>query len=197
MSFISVIVGHKLAAGLIALGTITVGGTAAAAYADALPGGLQEEAHTLIGAPTASPSADPTALPTAEPTDSATPTSTPTSTPSPDPTSTDVPVGPDASGPAAHGLCTAFEHGGLASTSVAFASLERASGGVDKIDAYCATIVEPEHSGDDRHTSTPEPAETDEPKPHAEHTETPERADPSDAPDTADSSHSERGSGHH
>lgn len=161
MSFISVIAGHKLAIGLVALGTITLGGTAAAAYADALPSGLQDEAHALIGVPTAAPTADPTAPPTVEPTDSATDTATPT--PTQDPTSTAVPVGPDASGPAAHGLCTAYEHGGLAATSVAFASLEKAAGGAGSIGAYCATIVAPGHSAGHQPTAapTPEPTETD------------------------------------
>ncbi|MEN2736786.1 protein tyrosine phosphatase [Microbacterium sp. X-17] len=155
MSLSSVIAAHKLTIGLIALGTIALGGTTAAAYADALPSGLQDEAHALIGAPTADPTTDPTAPPTAEPTDSATDTATPTPEPTTDPTSTAVPVGPDASGPAAHGLCTAYEHGGLAATSVAYASLEKAAGGAAAIDAYCATIVAPGNSG--AHQPAPAP----------------------------------------
>lgn len=158
MSLISVIAAHKLTIGLVALGTIALGGTTAAAYADALPSGLQDEAHALIGAPTADPTTDPTAPPTAEPTDSATDTATPTPEPTTDPTSTAVPVGPDASGPAAHGLCTAYEHGGLAATSVAYASLEKAAGGAGSIDAYCATIVAPGNSG--AHQATPAPVPT-------------------------------------
>lgn len=155
MSLSSVIAAHKLTIGLVALGTIALGGTTAAAYADALPSGLQDEAHALIGAPTADPTTDPTAPPTAEPTDSATDTATPTPEPTTDPTSTAVPVGPDASGPAAHGLCTAYEHGGLAATSVAYASLEKAAGGAGSIDAYCATIVAPGNSG--AHQPAPAP----------------------------------------
>lgn len=144
MSFISGIAGHKLAVGLIALGTITVGGTAAVAYADALPTGLQDAAHSLIGAPTAATTDGPVGPPSVEATDSA--TDVPTAARTPNLTSTEVPVGPDATGPAAHGLCTAFEHGGLASTSVAFASLVKAAGSADLIDAYCATVVAPGHS---------------------------------------------------
>ncbi|MGH1524162.1 hypothetical protein ACRAWC_09015 [Leifsonia sp. L25] len=194
MSFISVIVGHKLTVGLIALGTITAGGTAAAAYADALPTGLQDEAHTLIGAPTAAPTDDPTEPPTAEPTDSA--TDVPTPTPTPDPTSTEVPVGPDAAGPDAHGLCTAFEHGGLASTSVAYASLAKASGGAGSIDTYCATIIAPGHADDHRAAPTPPPttapsgtdgaAETDAATGHTTH---------GDAQNAGGSSHASDGHG--
>jgi hypothetical protein len=176
MSFISVIAAHKLTIGLVALGTIALGGTAAA-YADALPSGLQDEAHSLIGAPTADPTTDPTAPPTAEPTDSATDTATPTPEPTEtadpkpttDPTSAVVPVGPDASGPAAHGLCTAYEHGGLAATSVAYASLERAAGGAGSIDAYCATIVAPGNSAAHQPTAAPAPSGTDGSSAHAEH----------------------------
>ena len=157
MSLVSAIAAHKLTIGLVALGTITLGGTAAAAYADALPSGLQDEAHSLIGAPTADPTmdptADPTTPPTAEPTDSA--TDTPAPTPTADPTSTAVPVGPDASGPAAHGLCTAYSHGGLGATSVAYASLAKAAGGAGSIAAYCATIVAPGDSA--AHQTAPAP----------------------------------------
>jgi hypothetical protein len=53
-------------------------------------------------------------------------------------------VGPDAGGPAATGLCRAYqagrggEHGGK-DAAVAFAALVRAAGGADKIEAYCGT----------------------------------------------------------
>ena len=50
------------------------------------------------------------------------------------------PVGPDATGPAAHGLCTAFAHGGLNATSTAYASLASAAKGASNIATYCATI---------------------------------------------------------
>jgi hypothetical protein len=189
MSFISVIAGSKLAIGLIALGTITVGGTAAAAYAGVLPDGLQNSAHSLIGAPAPGPT-DPTATPTPEPTGTATDTPTPT----PDPTSTAGPVGPDATGLAAHGLCTAYERGGLAATSVAFASLEKAAGGADAIDAYCATIVAPGHSADHRPTPTAEP--TAEPTDEPETDDSGAHADHGHAQDPAGSSHSHGQHGH-
>lgn len=142
MSFITAVVGSKLAVTLIALGTVTVGGTAAAAYTGSLPAGLQNDAHSLIGAPTAQPTDDATGTPTptSEPTEPA------TATPAPEPSSTDVPVGPNATGPAAHGLCNAFQHGGLGPASVAYASLAKAAGGAEGISAYCATVVAPGHS---------------------------------------------------
>jgi len=58
-------------------------------------------------------------------------------------TSTTHGVGPDATGPAAFGLCNAWTHGGLATTSVAYRNLATAAGGADGIQAYCATIVKP------------------------------------------------------
>jgi hypothetical protein len=56
-------------------------------------------------------------------------------------------VGPDATGPAAHGLCTAWSHAKpakrTASHSVAFRNLVTAAGGVDKVEAYCASVPRP------------------------------------------------------
>lgn len=164
MSFITAVVGSKLAVALIALGTITVGGTAAAAYTGSLPAGLQNDAHSLIGAPTATPTADAAETATPEPTDAATETATPEPTETPTATDTPsatAPIGPDATGPAAHGLCTAFEHGGLNQASVAYASLAKAAGGADGISSYCAAVVAPgqsaQHGADDSATSTVEP----------------------------------------
>jgi len=154
MSLITAVVGSKVAIALIALGTITVGGSAAAAYTGSLPPGLQNDAHSLLGAPAAEPTDTATGTPTAEPTDD------PTETATPDPSAT-APVGPDATGPAAHGLCTAFQHGGLAPTSVAYASLAKASGGADGITAYCAVVLTPKpaagHGPAKDATPTPEP----------------------------------------
>jgi len=60
---------------------------------------------------------------------------------------TSTPVGPDATGPAAFGLCNAYKHakvhGKSVGHSIAFRNLAAAAGGVDKIDAYCATIPHP------------------------------------------------------
>jgi hypothetical protein len=56
-------------------------------------------------------------------------------------------VGPDATGPAAHGLCTAWSHAKpskrTASHSVAFRNLVTAAGGEDRVEAYCASLPRP------------------------------------------------------
>ena len=151
----------KVAIGLLAGGAAVVGGTAVAAYADLLPTSIQQAAHDSIGAPV------PGATDSAEPTD--TPTSTPTATP------TSTPVGPDATGPAAFGLCTAFTHGGLNVSSTAYASLANAANGASNIATYCATIAKPgpsathtpsSHSnGNSSHTQVPSPGSTHKPEP--------------------------------
>jgi hypothetical protein len=158
---LTALLASKVATAVIASG-IVVGGTTAAAYAGALPSGMQELAHQTIGAqpPDAQDEdqqdgdaqgddqqADPTDNPTDTPTD--TPTDSPTATPTDVPT--DAPTGepaggrgPDATGPAAFGLCNAWTHGGLSANSVAYASLLTAAGGAaDGIAAYCATIPHP------------------------------------------------------
>ena len=112
---------------------LALGGTSAAAFTGALPAPAQDFAHRVIGAPAAT----------------ATQLRTHTGTPTGDPSSAGTPVGPDASGPAMFGLCTAWTahqaHGetanGNADDAVAFKNLAAAAGGADKIGAYCATIL--------------------------------------------------------
>lgn len=73
-----------------------------------------------------------------------------TATPKPGPEASDRPVGPDAKGPAAFGLCTAWSNhqkhaDGVdrAQDSVAMRNLAQAAGGEDRIGAYCATVAHP------------------------------------------------------
>jgi hypothetical protein len=119
---------------------LVAAGGGAAAYAGALPASLQAAAHTVIGAPASDEqsSDDATVEPTGSPTD--TPTDTPTGSPS---SSATHGVGPDATGPAAFGLCNAWAHGGLGAASVAYRNLSAAAGGPDGIGAYCATVTKP------------------------------------------------------
>jgi hypothetical protein len=139
--------------GLLAGGVVASGATAAAAYTGTLPVSLQQAAHDTIGAPepTSSESAgttdDSTATPT--PTPTPTPSETPAPTEKPAPTTAPKADGPDATGPAAHGLCTAYAHGGLSATSTAYAALVKAAGGASTITSYCATIPAPGKSGAD------------------------------------------------
>ena len=62
-----------------------------------------------------------------------------------------TPVGPDATGSAAHGLCTAWKNvagNGKAMESVAFRNLITAAGGEDEVEAFCAEVDAPGKSGD-------------------------------------------------
>jgi len=102
---------------------VGLGGLAAAAYAGALPASAQLVAHNTIGAPV--------------------------------PKQHDggatgrhgTPVGPNASGHAAFGLCTAYVHGkeagSEATKSVAFRALEKAAGGAANVPAYCEGVLHP------------------------------------------------------
>jgi len=114
------LISAKLAAAAMAA-AVTLGGAAAAAYSGALPAPAQKLAHDTIGAPAARPST--------QPTHSATP------------------VGPDATGHAAYGLCTAYAHlkahGSAAQKAVAFRNLATAAGGAAKVTAYCAGVAHP------------------------------------------------------
>jgi len=97
--------------------TVTFGGAAAAAFAGALPAPVQKFAHDTLGAPPAHPAHPAT------------------------------PSGPKGSGPAAHGLCTAYSHvkahGSARQKAVAFRSLAAAAGGTANVTAYCAAVAHP------------------------------------------------------
>jgi hypothetical protein len=159
--------------------TIVVGGTTAAAYAGALPAGLQELAHQTIGTQAsgtevsdgdAQGDEDPV---TDDPTSAAEDASddaedAATDDASPEPTGdasddpTDTPktgIGPDATGPAAFGLCNAWSHGGLSANSVAYASLVRAAGTDGDLAAYCATVPHPGSASKPSSDQTAEPAD--------------------------------------
>ena len=124
------VVGAKLGATLAGF-AVGLAGAGVAAYTGSLPPSLQNAAHAAIGAPAAPPSD--------------------ASTPAPGTTKDDPDgVGPDATGPAAHGLCNAWSqhqrNGAKPTESVAFRNLAKAAGGESKIAAYCATIPHP-HQG--------------------------------------------------
>jgi len=100
-----------------AAGAVTLGGAAAAAYADALPAPVQKLAHDTIGAPAVRQSGPAT------------------------------PVGPQATGKAGYGLCTAYAHlkahGTAKQKAVAFRNLATAAGGAANVTAYCAGVAHP------------------------------------------------------
>ena len=155
--------GNKLAMIVLAAGALAVGGTGVAAMAESLPASpsVLAETESPSPSPTATETESPDPTPTATETESPDPTPTETESPDPTPTETETespdpeptetaapsptstPVGPDATGPAAVGLCNAFAHGGLSTTSVAFAALADAAGGESGIEAYCDTVAAP------------------------------------------------------
>jgi hypothetical protein len=106
---------------------VALGGAATAAYAGDLPAPAQKFAHNTIGAPSPKPSHSPGS----------------------------TPVGPNATGPAAFGLCTAYlhakAHGSASHKAVAFRNLAAAAGGAGKIAAFCAAVPHPGRS----HSSQP------------------------------------------
>jgi hypothetical protein len=150
----SSLVGAKLAVIAVA-GSLSLGGVAAAAVTGTLPGPFhQASGAAASGEPQdgqgASQSADPTesADPTqsADPSASTLPTATPSGSASANPSSTAGPVGPDATGPAAFGLCHAFG-GTKAVTKAGNPSVARrnllaaATAAGQTIEVYCAGIL--------------------------------------------------------
>jgi hypothetical protein len=131
----------KLATALAAA-AVALGGLGAAAYAGTLPDSAQDVAHTLIGAPSGHGKGHGKGHDKVK-----------------NGTETGGPVGPDATGPAAYGLCNAFEHakvhGKSIDKSVAFGNLADAAGGVDKIAQYCAGVSRPSSSAEPEETGEP------------------------------------------
>lgn len=122
MPIVASLVGSKVALAALALAALGGGGAAVAAAAANLP----TPAHSSSSV-TASPA------PTEDSDDAADPT----------PTETPVPhsgVGPDVTGPAAFGLCTAYLAGGLGEGSTPLTSLT-AIAGDGGVEAYCQLIV--------------------------------------------------------
>jgi hypothetical protein len=100
---------------------VALGGTAAAAFTGTLPAPVQKIAHTAIGAPAAHPTA---------------------------PAS---PVGPQPTGNAGSGLCTAWTHmkahGTATQKATAFRNLAAAAGGAANVKTFCASRTHPGPSG--------------------------------------------------
>jgi hypothetical protein len=139
-AMLSTFLGSKIALAAAA-GGLSLAGASAAAYANALPAPAQSFAHHTIGAP-------------------APHTHKPATTP----------VGPDASGKAAYGLCTAYAteqaHGKAGTHSIAFRNLATAAGGADKITAYCANVPQPGSTPSVHPTGAPESHPTGAPDSH-------------------------------
>jgi hypothetical protein len=127
------------AAAAAAAAAAALGGVAAAAYTSTLPAPAQQFAHSVIGAPSPQPSHRP-------------------GTPQATPARTDA-IGPDATGPAAFGLCTAYAHakahGTASQKAMAFRNLAAAAGGAAKIAAYCTAVPHPGSSQSSQSASAP------------------------------------------
>jgi hypothetical protein len=138
-SMLATLLSTKLAAAAAA-GALGFGGVAAAAYAGALPEPIQDFAHQTVGAPSAD---NDQSSPQGQGQDQRSGANENASG-----ASSGEPVGPDATGSAMYGLCTAFaaekaENGTVDTTSVAYESLAKAAGGTDKIDEFCADVMRP------------------------------------------------------
>jgi len=122
------------AAAAAAVAALGLGGLATAAFAGVLPAPAQQFAHHTFDAPAAHP----------------------TQATGAHPSTTATPAGPDATGPAAFGLCTAWAHakahGTKSQQAVAFRNLAAAAGGASHVTAYCATVP---HPGPSSHTAHP------------------------------------------
>ena len=132
----------------LAVGAVSFGAIGAAAYTGVLPAGLQDLAHTTIGAPAAHHGDR------AEPGDRGKVADRTAGS-----TATKTAVGPDATGLAAIGLCTAWEHsktnGQSAEKSTAFRNLANAAGGADNVVTYCAKIPRRDATTSGKPTSHP------------------------------------------
>ena len=122
-----------MAALAAAAAAVALGSAAAAAYAGVLPAPAQQFAHHAIGAPSPTPSHGPGEKQATA-------------------------SGPDATGPAAFGLCTAYTHakahGTATQKAVAFRNLAAAAGGAANIVGYCAAVPHPGHPQPGQPTST-------------------------------------------
>jgi len=129
----------RAAAAAAVAAAAALGGVAAAAYTSTLPAPVQQFAHSVIGAPSPQPSQRP-------------------GTPQATPARTDA-AGPDATGPAGSGLCTAYAHakahGTASQKAMAFRNLAAAAGGAAKIAAYCAAVPHPGSSQSSQPASAP------------------------------------------
>lgn len=127
-AMLSTLLGAKLGAALAA-GAVGFGGIAVAAAAGVLPDAAQDFAHNTVGV-----------VPAAHPDKSAKDVKTTETT-------KETPVGPDATGPAAFGLCTAWSHAkdsaNAAEKSIAFRNLATAADGEEGIADYCLRVAKP------------------------------------------------------
>jgi hypothetical protein len=167
MSFFTALVTSKIAAGVLAGGALAAGGTVAA-HSGTPSAPPEQGTHAAVGATAADEAGTEHNAGVPDTADAAVQpesgagagdeavvasggkntargdgSNTSGATPSHDKA---APAGPDATGPAAYGLCTAFTKGGLDTSSVAYQSLSAAAGGTGSIGSYCETVAAPGES---------------------------------------------------
>jgi hypothetical protein len=138
-TMLNTLLGAKVGAAMAA-GVVSFGAVGAAAFTGNLPAGVQELAHTTIGAPAPDTGDSADQGKAADAKDKAAEKKDNAAD------GTKTGVGPDAAGPAAFGLCTAWAHvatkGQVAEKSVAFRNLAAAAKGANQtITAYCFTVT--------------------------------------------------------
>jgi hypothetical protein len=146
-SMISTLAGAKLGATIAGL-AVGLGGAATVAYVSANAPATPETHATAAASPTQR----------ATPTQAATGSDADKSE-----QAKGEAVGPDATGSAGFGLCTAWKgvaQNGKAMEAVAFQNLIKAAGGEEKVEAFCANVDAPGKSED---RATGKPAETGKP----------------------------------
>src|SRR5690349_17119901 len=149
MSMFTVLATSKVAAGVLAAGAVAAGGTGVAAFNGALPSGIQQTAHDLVGAPApvdgkAAEAAETARTATTKATDAvgtaqakATKAAEAGQAKAADAVSAANATANEATSPETFGLCTAFLNGGLNSDAKVpgFESLTIAAGGEAKVEA--------------------------------------------------------------
>jgi hypothetical protein len=147
MSLFTVLATSKVADGFLAAGTLAVGGTGVAAASGVLPSDAQQTAHELLGAPApklineAAAAAEAEAAATGSTEVSGEAAVSDDKVAAKASASAAAGTAVDAAGAAAFGLCTAFTHGGLNSSSEGFSSLVIAAEGEANIESFCADVA--------------------------------------------------------
>ena len=143
---LGVLIGKSLAVKVVAgFAAVTVAGTGVAAQAGALPAPVQRAAHDVAGGLGVPAPPDTAVEPTAHPDPGTAPSAASPASAEPsvsaDPSASAEPGhGPDASGPAARGLCQAYRSDANGA-SVAQQALAQAAGGADKVAGYCDGVL--------------------------------------------------------
>lgn len=151
-------------AAVAVVATLLTAGTAAAAAGGVLPSPFEGTSDAVVDSSSTEASTTAAATTVESATTEASTTADPGAVQAPivdGSSTTDDQVGPDATGPAAFGLCTAWTHGAPKHTdNPAFGALQRAADAAGQsIDDYCATVLDATHSSQETTEPTDESTE--------------------------------------